>query len=201
VWVEFSYGATQPNPGTVRQPTAQDVKVEISAPGCEQPFVEVVCVKERVLSEIVSRYFRCVFLVFNQKDSLSLSVGVHHAICSLRLLAFVMKIPLSVLRVSRSRRNQPKKRKKPCGVIAARLTMFALTAPIGPKLGSLRRRPATHVAIRDKPAHRIYVAFWDNAHNGTGEMQYIQHRHFRRRNCAYCCGPTIEGGPRRNGGR
>jgi len=49
--------------------------------------------------------------------------------------------------------------------------MFALSAPIGPKSGSLRRRPATRVAFRDMHAHRIYVAFWDNAHNGTGEMQ------------------------------
>jgi hypothetical protein len=63
--------------------------------------------------------------------------------------------------------------------------MFALTAPIGSKSVSLRRRPATRVAFRDTYAHRIYVAFWDNAHNVTGEMQYIQHRHFRRRNCAH----------------
>jgi hypothetical protein len=76
--------------------------------------------------------------------------------------------------------------------------MLALTTPISPKSGSLRRRPATRVEFRDKHAHRIYVAFWDNAHNGAGEMQYIQHRHFRRRNCAHCCGPTIEGGPRRD---
>jgi hypothetical protein len=114
VRVEFSYGATQPNPGTVRQPAVQDVKVEISAPGCEQPFVEVAGVKERVLTEIVSRYFPRIFLVFNQEDSLSLSVGVHHVFCSLQFLArlIFMKIPLSVLRVSRSQRNQRKKRKK-----------------------------------------------------------------------------------------
>jgi hypothetical protein len=91
-----------------------------------------------------------------------------------------------------------KSEKKPCGVIAARLAMFAMTAPIGPKPGSLRRRPATHVAIRDKPGRRIYLAFWDNAYNGTGEMQFIQHRHFRRRNCAHCCVPPIEEGLGRN---
>jgi hypothetical protein len=34
------------------------------------------------------------------------------------------------------------------------------------------------VAFRDAPAHRIYVAFRDNAHNGTGEMLYIQHSSF-----------------------
>src|SRR5215470_2460002 len=90
--------------------------------------------------------------------------------------------------------------KKPRGVIAARLAMFAPSATIGPKWWSLRRRPATSVAFRGMHAHRIYVAFWDNSRNGTGEMQYIQRRHFRRRNCAHCCGPTIEGGPRSNRG-
>src|SRR5262249_16129434 len=96
------------------------------------------------------------------------------------------------------------KAKKSCGVIAARLAMFALmfalTTPIGPKSGGFRRRPATRVAFWDTHAHQTCVAFWDNAQNGTGEMQYIQHHHLRRRNCDYCCGPTIEGGPRRNRG-
>src|SRR5262245_46895174 len=106
----------------------------------------------------------------------------------------LIKITLSVLRVSRSRRNQRKKREKSCGVIAARLAIFALTAPIGPKSGSLRGRPATRVAFRDTHAHLIYVAFWDNAHNGTGEMQCIKNSHFRRRNCNYCYGSAIDGG-------
>jgi hypothetical protein len=179
VRVEFSYGATQPNPRTVRQPAVQDVKVEISAPGCEQPSVEVAGVKERVLSEIVSRYFPCVFLVFNQKDSLSLYVGVHHAFYSLQFLAclILMKIPLSVPScLSKSEKSAQKRKKtvrcnrRKARNICADGAMFALTAPIGPKSGSLRRRPATRVVFRDTHAHRSYVAIWDNARNGTGEM-------------------------------
>src|SRR5262249_28487393 len=97
VRVEPANEAAQLGPGTVRQPVVYDVQFEVPLMGQAQPFAEVASADERMLFETERRNFPRVFLVFNQKDALSLSVGVHHTFCSLRFFVVFLKLPMSIL--------------------------------------------------------------------------------------------------------
>src|SRR5262245_33751861 len=82
--VELANEAAQLDPIPARKPVVQDVKVEVPLSSQAPPIAEVVRADERILFETERRNFPRVFLVFDQKDALSLSVGVHHTFCSLR---------------------------------------------------------------------------------------------------------------------
>src|SRR5262245_18650765 len=81
--VELANGAAQTNPGTARQPVVQEVKVEVALPSKAQPIVEVAGEAELIFCEGELHNLPSVFVVFDKKDSLFLSVEAHHTItCS-----------------------------------------------------------------------------------------------------------------------
>jgi hypothetical protein len=73
VRVELANGAAQPDPGTVRQPVVQDVKVEVPTPSQAQPIVEGAGEGELTFCEYDLHNLPSVFVVFDEKDSFFLS--------------------------------------------------------------------------------------------------------------------------------
>src|SRR5215475_5601707 len=81
MWVELTNQATQLDSRCIRQPVVQDVKVEAPPPGQAQPLIEVASANDLTFCEIERHYFPGVFVVVDQKDVFSLSVGIRH-ICA-----------------------------------------------------------------------------------------------------------------------